>query len=162
MSKNISSKLFAVKTTGGQEKIVARLIYNKVFTRKLPIFSILVIDEMKGYVFLEAGNAQVISEVISGLKHVKGLVSGMLQYEDIEKFLITKPIISELRIGDIVEIIAGPFKGMKAKINRIELARSEVTVVLLDVPYQLPVTVDASYLKLSQQAKSTPSSEGLS
>lgn len=162
MSKNISSKLFAVKTTRGQEKIVARLIYNKVFTRKLPIFSILVIDEMKGYVFLEAGNAQVISEVISGLKHVKGLVSGMLQYEDIEKFLITKPIISELRIGDIVEIIAGPFKGMKAKINRIELARSEVTVVLLDVPYQLPVTVDASYLKLSQQAKSTPSSEGLS
>jgi transcriptional antiterminator NusG len=162
MSKNISSKLFAVKTTGGQEKIVARLIYNKVFTRKLPIFSILVIDEMKGYVFLEASNAQVISEVISGLKHVKGLVSGMLQYEDIEKFLITKPIISELRIGDIVEIIAGPFKGMKAKINRIELARSEVTVVLLDVPYQLPVTVDASYLKLSQQAKSTPSSEGLS
>lgn len=159
MAKDISSKLFAVKTTGGQEKIVARLIYNKALTRKLPISSILVVDEMKGYVFLEAVNAQVISEVVSGLKHVKGLVSGMLKYEDIEKFLITKPIISELKVDDIVEIVAGPFKGMRAKINRIELARSEVTVVLLDAPYQLPVTVDASYLKLPSQAKSQSSPE---
>ncbi len=154
MSKNLSSKLFAIKTTGGQEKIVARLIHNKVSTRKLPISSILVLDEMKGYVFLEASNAQVISEVVSGLKHVKGFVQGILQYQDIEKFLVFKPIISELKVDDIVEIVAGPFKGMRAKIDRIELARSEVTVVLLDAPYQLPVTVDASYLKLSSQAKS--------
>ncbi|MEM3383432.1 MAG: transcription elongation factor Spt5 [Nitrososphaerales archaeon] len=159
MSKNLSSKLFAVKTTGGQEKIVARLIYNKLSTRKLPISSVLVADEMKGYVFIEADNAQVISEVISGLKHVKGLVPGMLKYDDIEKFLIVKPIISELKVDDIVEIVAGPFKGMRAKINRIELTRSEVTVVLLDAPYQLPVTVDASYLKLIPQAKISPSSE---
>ncbi|MEM3437018.1 MAG: transcription elongation factor Spt5 [Nitrososphaerales archaeon] len=159
MSKNPSNKLFAVKTTGGQEKIVARLIYNKVSTRKLPISSILVVDEMKGYVLIEASNAQVISEVTSGLKHVKGLVPGMLNYEDIERFLIAKPIISELKVDDIVEIVAGPFKGMRAKINRIESARSEVTVVLLDAPYQLPVTVDASYLKIIPQTKSPSSSE---
>ncbi|MGB9660272.1 MAG: transcription elongation factor Spt5 [Nitrososphaerales archaeon] len=158
MSKNLPSKLFAIKTTGGQEKIVARLIHNKVFTRKLPISSILVLDEMKGYVFLEASNAQVISEVVSGLKHVKGFVPGMVQYQDIEKFLMFKPIISELKAGDIVEIVAGPFKGMRAKIDRIELARLEVTVVLLDAPYQLPVTVDANYLKLSSQAKIPPPS----
>ena len=148
MSKR-PSKLFAVKTTGGQEKMVAEFIANRASTRKLPIYSIILLEDMKGYVFLETDNAQVASEAISGLKHVKGLVPGMIQYQDIEKFLVTKPIISELKVDDIVEIIAGPFKGMRAKINRIELARSEVTVVLLDAPYQLPVTIDANYLKPS-------------
>ncbi|MGQ9469745.1 MAG: transcription elongation factor Spt5 [Nitrososphaerales archaeon] len=154
MSKKLSSRLFAIKTTGGQEKIVAEFVANRVSNRKLPVYSMLVLDDMKGYVFLEADNAQVVSEAISGLKHVRGLVPGMIQYQDIEKFLITKPIISELKVDDIVEIIAGPFKGMRAKVNRIELTRSEVTVVLLDAPYQLPVTIDASYLKPSSQAKS--------
>ena len=143
------SRLFAVKTTGGQEKMVADFVANRASSRKLSTYSILVLDNMKGYVFLETDNAQVVSEAVSGLKHVKGLVPGMIQFQDIEKFLITKPIISELKVDDIVEIIAGPFKGMRAKINRIELARSEVTVVLLDAPYQLPVTIDANYLKPS-------------
>jgi len=151
------SRLFAVKTTGGQEKMVAEFIANRISTRKLSVYSILVLDNMKGYVFLETDNAQVVSEAVSGLKHVKGLVPGMIQFQDIEKFLITKPIISELKVDDIVEIVAGPFKGMRAKINRIELARSEVTVILLDAPYQLPVTIDASYLKLSSYAKSESS-----
>jgi len=151
------SRVFAVKTTGGQEKMVADFIANRASTRKLSIYSILVLDNMKGYVFLETDNAQVVSEAVSGLKHVKGLVPGMIQFQDIEKFLITKPIISELKVDDIVEIVAGPFKGMRAKINRIELARSEVTVILLDAPYQLPVTIDASYLKLSSYAKSESS-----
>jgi transcriptional antiterminator NusG len=147
------SRLFAVKTTGGQEKMVAEFIANRISTRKLSVYSILVLDNMKGYVFLETDNAQVVSEAVSGLKHVKGLVPGMIKFQDIEKFLISKPIISELKVDDIVEIVAGPFKGMRAKINRIELARSEVTVILLDAPYQLPVTIDASYLKLSSQTK---------
>jgi transcriptional antiterminator NusG len=56
-------------------------------------------------------------------------------------------------VNDVVEIIAGPFKGMRAKITRIEVARSEVTVLLMDAPYQLPVTVDASYLKIVEKAK---------
>ncbi len=146
-------RLFAVKATGGQEKMVADFVANRASKKKLSIYSVLVLDDMKGYVFLETDNAQVVSEAVSGLKHVKGLVPGIMQFQDIEKFLITKPVISELKVDDIIEIIAGPFKGMRAKINRIEMARSEVTVILLDAPYQLPVTIDASYLKPSSKAK---------
>ncbi len=148
MSEKSNCKIYAVKTTGGQEKIVAKLVTNRVSVRKLPICAIMVLDDIKGYILLEADNAQVVNEAVSGLKHVKGQVPGMIQHEDIEKFFIIKPIISELTIGDIVEIIAGPFKGMKAKINRIEVSRSEATIILFDVPYQLPVTIDVNYLKI--------------
>ena len=48
-----------------------------------------------------------------------------------------------------VEVIGGPFQGMKATITRVDHDKEEATVILLDAPYQLPVTVDANYLKPS-------------
>jgi transcriptional antiterminator NusG len=56
-------------------------------------------------------------------------------------------VVTELNIDDIVEVSAGPFKSMKAKITRVDYEKQEVTVLLLDSPYQIPVTVDANYLK---------------
>lgn len=108
---------------------------------------------MKGYIFVEGDNAQVVSDSASGFKHLKTQVPGILKFKDIEKFLVTKSIIEELKVNDIVEVVAGPFKGMKAKITSLEKGKGEVTILLLDAPYPLPVTVDAGYLKLVQGAK---------
>jgi len=58
-----------------------------------------------------------------------------------------------LSVNDVVEIVAGPFKGMRARIDRLEVSRGEATIVLLDTPYQLPVTVDANYLKLIKKTE---------
>lgn len=148
-----SSFIFPVKTTGGQERTVATFVANRAAQKKKPIFSILALDTWKGYVLFEAPNSQVVDESIQGFKHVRSKIPGMMQYQDIEKFLVTKSMVAELNDGDIVEIVAGPFKGMRAKISRVEQAKQEVTVVLLDTPYQLPVTVDAAYLKIVEKAK---------
>jgi transcriptional antiterminator NusG len=142
-----------VKTTGGQERTVATFVANKAMQKKKPIYSILALDTWKGYVLFEAPNSQVVDESIQGFKHVRSKIPGMMQFQDIEKFLVTKSMVAELSDGDIVEIVAGPFKTMRAKIARIEAAKQEVTVVLLDTPYQLPVTVDAAYLKIVEKAK---------
>ena len=53
-------------------------------------------------------------------------------------------------MDSIVEITGGPFKGMNATVSRVDHEKEEATVVLLDAAYQLPVTVDANYLKLSE------------
>ena len=75
--------------------------------------------------------------------------AGELQFEDIEGYLIKKSTVSTLQVDNVVEIAGGPFKGMKATITRIDHDKEEATVILLDAPYQLPVTVDANYLKAS-------------
>ena len=151
MSEAISGRIFAVKTAGRQEKTVATFVATRAEIREKKVYSVLVFDTMKGYVFLEAPDAQVVSESISGFKHVKSQVPGIIRFHDIEKFLVTKSILTELDIGDKVEVVTGPFKGMHANITRIESVRKEVTVILLDAPYQLPVTVDADYLKILQK-----------
>ena len=152
-SNVLLSRFFAVKTTGGQEKTVASFVHTRISVKNKNVYSILVIDNLKGYVFFEAPNAHVVSESVSGFKHVRSQVPGMIQFQDMEKFLITKSVIAELEVNDIVEVVAGPFKGMRAKIDRLESSRREVTMVLLDAPYQLPVTVDANYLKMVEKAK---------
>jgi transcriptional antiterminator NusG len=147
-----NSSIFPVKTTGGQERTVATFVANRAVQKSKQIYSILALDTWKGYVLFEAPNSQVVDESIQGFKHVRSKIPGMMQYQDIEKFLVTKSMVAELNDGDMVEIVAGPFKGMRAKISRVEQAKQEVTVVLLDTPYQFPVTVDAAYLKLVQRA----------
>lgn len=159
MSQTLSTRIFAVKTTGGQEKTVAKFVGDRLEKKKQEgkesqVYSILVLEAQKSYVFFEAPNAQAVSDAISGFKHVKGMVPGYIQFSDIEKFLVDKSIISDVGVGDVIEIVAGPFKGMKAKINRVEPQRSEVTVMLLDAPYQLPVTVDVGFIKIISRATS--------
>lgn len=151
MSSESPSKFFAIRTTGGQEHVVAKLLENRIAIKKLGIQSILVLDNLKGYIVIEAPDANIVYEALTGIRHVRGQIRGELQFKDIEGFLIKKPTVTELSVDDIVEIIGGPFKGMRAKITRVDYEKQEATVILLDAPYQLPVTVDANYLKLVQK-----------
>jgi len=142
-----NSKFFAIRTTGGQEHIVVNLAQNRINSKKIAVRSILLLDSFKGYIIIEAPNSNIAYDALIGVRHVKGQIRGELPYKDIENYLVKRPVVSELNIDDTVEVIAGPFKSMKAKITRVDYEKQEATVLLLDSPYQIPVTVDANYLK---------------
>lgn len=142
------SHLFAIRTTGGQEKMVLGLLQNRIKTKKINLQSVLLVDNLKGYVVVEALNANDAFSAIQGIRHIRGQLRGELEFKDIEGYLIEKSVVKELTVDKTVEIIGGPFKGMKATITRVDQEKEEATVILLDAPYQLPVTVDANYLKL--------------
>lgn len=141
------SKFFAIRITGGQERVVANILHTKITTKKLKILSILVLENFKGYIIVEAPDANVAYEALSGVRHVRGQIRGELPFKDIEGYLVKKPVVTELSIDNMVEVVAGPFKSMKAKVIRVDYEKQEATVVLLDSPYQIPVTVDANYLR---------------
>jgi transcriptional antiterminator NusG len=145
------SHFFAIRTTGGQEKVVLNLLQNRVRTQNIIIQSVLLVDNLKGYVVLEAVDVNQAFNAIQGIRHIRGQLRGELEFKDIEGYLVKKSTVSELAVDKVVEIIGGPFKGMKATVTRIDHDKEEATVILLDAPYQLPVTVDANYLKLSTE-----------
>jgi transcriptional antiterminator NusG len=147
IQSSTDSKFFAIRTTGGQERVVANLLQTRANAKKLLIRSIIVLDSFKGYIIVEAPDSNVAYEALAGIRHVRGQIRGDLPFKDIEGYLVKKPVVSELSTNDTVEVIAGPFKSMKAKITRVDYEKQEATVVLLDSPYQIPVTVDANYLK---------------
>ena len=143
------SHFFAIRTTGGQEKIVLRVLENRVKQKNINIQSVLLVDNLKGYVVIEALGASEAFNAIQGVRHIRGQLRGELEFKDIEGYLVKVSTVTELAVDKIGEIIGGQFKGMKATVTRVDFDKEEATVILLDAPYQLPVTVDANYLKLS-------------
>ncbi|MBM3898322.1 MAG: transcription elongation factor Spt5 [Thaumarchaeota archaeon] len=147
----VPSRIYAVKTTGGQEKSVASFVGSRAQLKGKSIYAILVLEHQKGYVFFEAPNAQAVDDAIVGFKHIKSKIPGNIMFEDIQKFLAPKVSAQEFGRDDIVEVVAGPFKGMRAKISRVE--KNDATFILLDAPYQMPVTTDINSLRLIEKAK---------
>ncbi|HDN62433.1 transcription elongation factor Spt5 [Candidatus Bathyarchaeota archaeon] len=148
-----STSIFVVRTTAGQEKNVADLVSARVELKKIPIKSILVPESLKGYIFLEAEGPHYVEEAIAGIKHIRSRVPGKVDLSEVERYIISKPVIEELDVNDIIEIISGPFKGMKAKITRIDSSKNEVTLELLEAAFTLPITVHSDYVKLVEKAK---------
>jgi transcriptional antiterminator NusG len=152
--KKTPTSVFAVRTTAGQEKNVANMIAIRVETGKLPIKAVLVPEMMKGYVFVEAEGPHFVEQAISGIKHVRSRVPGLVSFNEVERYVVVKPVIEELGVNDIVEVVGGPFKGMRAKITQIDKGKEEVTLELLEATFTLPITVHADYVRLVERAKS--------
>ncbi|MEM2419666.1 MAG: transcription elongation factor Spt5 [Candidatus Bathyarchaeia archaeon] len=148
-----STKIFAVRITTGQERNVAKLVAARIELNKIPVKAILVPDTLRGYIFIEAEGPHLVEQAIAGIKHVKTRVPDFVDFSEIEKYIVRKPVIEELSENDIVEVTGGPFKGMRAKITRIDRAKEEVTLELLEATFTLPITVHADYVKLVEKAK---------
>jgi len=147
------TKIFVVKTTTGQERNVARLIASKVEMNHIPIKALLVPDTLKGYVFVEADGPHLVEEAIVGLRHVRSRIPGLVSFNEIERYIVRKPVMEDLNEDDVVEITGGPFKGMRAKITRLDKSKGEVTLELLEATFTLPITVHSDYVKLVEKAK---------
>ena len=69
-------------------------------------------------------------------------------YEEIKNMLQPKIEDVKIEIGDIVEMIAEPFKNEKAKVTRIDRQKGEVVVSLLGASVPIPVTVKLDNVKV--------------
>jgi transcriptional antiterminator NusG len=151
--------VFAVRTTVGQERNVSNLVTGRIEANKIPISAILVPETLKGYIFIEAHGPHIVEEAITGIKHVRSRVPGVVSFSEIEKYIIVRPIIEDLDVNDLVEVIGGPFKGMKAKITDIDRSKEEVTIELLEATFTLPITVHADFVKITEKGRQTKAEE---
>jgi len=146
-------QIYAVRTTSGQENTVADLLTARVALKKLPVVSILSPEVIKGYIFLEAAGPHFVDEAIAGVKHARARTKGVISVPAIERFFASKPVIEDLRVGALVEVVGGPFRGLRAKITDIDKSKEELTIELLEEGFAtLPITVHADYVKLVSES----------
>ncbi len=144
---------FAIRTTAGQEYNVAVMIYNRIRTGKYKVYSIVVVPELKGLVIIEADAQYEAQRAAYGLKHFRGMISGKIKFEEIEKLLKPKPMIEQISIGDLVEIIRGPFSGMRGRVVEIDKGKNEIRVEIAEAAFPLPAIINAEDVKIVQRAK---------
>lgn len=139
---------YAVKVTGGQEVNVALMIEERVRDNNInEIFSIIVPPNMKGYVIVEATGSHIVKFIISGLRHARGVAPGLVTREDLEKMISKKAVAPVIKVGDFVEVISGPFRGMQGKVVRVEEAKGEVVLNILESNFPIPVTMSLDQVR---------------
>ena len=143
--------IYTIKTVVGRENIVLDSITSKAKLENLDIKSLVHPEEIKGYVFVE-GDLKDVERAVQMVPHVRGLIKNPVEFNQIQRFLQPKIVEIELNVGDIVEVIGGPFKGEKGKVTRYDKVKREVTIELLEVTVPIPVTVSAEFIKLLEKA----------
>lgn len=151
--------IMAVKTSIGHERTVADTLAARAKEKDIGVFSILAPATLRGYVFVESMNPDRLEEVVRGIRRARGLAKGAkgepgeATFAEIEHFLTPKPIVSGIMEGDIVELVAGPFKGEKARVQKIDEAKEEITVELFEAMVPIPITVRGDSVRVLEKEK---------
>ncbi len=151
-TETIPSGIYALKTTINQEKAVGHMVGHKA--KKQPdvgVVAVLSPPELRGYVLIEAYDRDMLEKLIKGVPHARGLVQGETALAEVEHFLTPKPAVAGIAEGDIVELVAGPFKGERARVQRIDAGKEEITVELFEAMVPIPVTVRGDSVRVLQK-----------
>jgi transcriptional antiterminator NusG len=143
-------RIFAIKTQVGQERNVADMLEAKIKKAKgkAPIFSVLAPQELRGYLFVEGGDKQAVENIVKAISYARTLLGGEVPFTEIEHFLTPVSAVAKISEGDIVELIAGPFRGEKAKVTRIDENKEEITVELFEAMVPIPITVKGEQVRV--------------
>jgi LSU ribosomal protein L24A len=137
--------IFAVKTTASQERTVADMIANK---ERSEIQAVVAPDQLTSYVMIEAQDSAVLERIMDEIPHARSIIQGTSSMTEVEHFLSPTPDVEGIAEGDIVELIAGPFKGEKAQVQRIDEGKDQVTVELYEATVPIPVTVRGDQIRV--------------
>lgn len=179
LSWDSENVILILKTQVGQERRVAETLTNKARKFKLPVISILSPAELRGYVFIETDDVHAIEKGIRGVSYARALVARNEEVRDeegnfvkdrrgkivterkpvetpfseIAHFLTPVSAVAKIAEGDIVELVSGPFRGEKAKVTRVDDAREEITVELIDSMVPIPITVKGENVRVLEKGQ---------
>ena len=116
--------------------------------KKLEVYSVIRPHGMRGYIFLEASARGDAEQAAFNVPYARGILPKEIEYGEIEHMLEQVKKEINIRKNDIAEIISGPFKREKCKVTRIDKAKEEVVVELLEAAVPIPITVKMDAIKV--------------
>lgn len=144
----VRQSIMAIKTSIGHEKAVADTLYGRAKRKDTGIYSILAPEKLRGYVLVETINPDGLGKLVKGIKRARGVIEGDIPFTEIDHFLTPKPLVAGIVVGDIVELIAGPFKGEKARVQQIDESKEEITVELFEAVVPIPITIRGDHVRV--------------
>jgi len=143
--------VLAIKTSRGYEREVADTLLARAEEKPDVVFAMLVPSSLRGYVFAEGMSFEGVREMLKGIRKARGLVEGETTLKEVEPLLVPKITVEGFVEGAIVELISGPFKGEKARVKKIDQAKEEITVELIEAVVPIPVTVRGDHVRMLEK-----------
>ncbi|MFH1396341.1 MAG: transcription elongation factor Spt5 [archaeon] len=142
-------QIYAVRTAANREDQVVDYLISKLEKEtQLGIYAVIRPHGMRGYIFVEAASQSDAEMALHRVPYARGLLPAEIPYPEIEHMLEQVKVEMNIRKNDIVEIISGPFKREKAKVNRVNKIKDEVVVELLEAAVPIPITVSMDSVKV--------------
>ena len=150
-----TQSIMVLKTQIDQEKSVADALFSKAQSGsgEKDIYAILSPAGLRGYVFVEGMNTDRLREKTRDIKKARSFIDGETDIEEIGPYLIPMSAVVGIVEGDIVELVNGPFKGEKARVQQIDQAKEEITVELIEAMVPIPVTVKGDSVRVIEKER---------
>jgi len=145
--------IFILKVSANKEDQVLDLVADRVEKQSLNVFSIARPHGLRGYVLIEADSRETAETAAYNLAYVKNLLPKIVTYNDVKNMIVPEVAAINIEKGDIVEIIAEPFKKEKAKVVRVDKSKEEVVVELLEATVPIPITVKLDNVRVIRREK---------
>jgi len=142
------TKIFSIKTQVGKEQNTADLLNSRSKRSDLDVASILVTPELRGYICVEGYDKERLKDVIKTISYARTVLDGDIPISQIEHFLVPTSAVAKISEGDVVEMVAGPFRGETAKVTHIDDAKEEITVELFESVVPIPITVRGEQVRV--------------
>ena len=160
MAETDSTKLYAVRVQVGREEATADMLVMRA-RRKVKeegietgLKAVIAPEELRGYVIIEVEElTDELRDLIHDLPDTRGIVEKPMDFEEIEHYFAPKPEAVEISEGDVVEILSGPFKGEKARVEQIDKGKEEITVALIEAIVKIPVTVKGEAVRILEKER---------
>jgi len=140
--------IYALRTTANREDQVLAFVSSNAARKKLGVYSVIAPHGMRGYIFVEAADRHEAEQAVFGVPYAKGLLPNEILYKEIEHMLEQVKKDVNIQKNDIAEILSGPFKREKCKITRVDKAKDEVVVELLEAAVPIPITLKIDAVKV--------------
>ena len=166
MYGDVSSYLYILKTSIGQEQNVAREIQARLSGSgslkeiQDEVFGVLSPHFMRGYIFVEASALHHVEKLIgrvgvstTPMKNCRKVLGGESPLGDVLPYLEPKAATAGIEEGCIVEIHGGAFRGQAARVTRVTESKEEVTVELFEAAVPVALTVRADQVRVTQRVE---------
>ncbi len=149
------NKIYALKTTANKErKVVDDIVKLLKDHPEFDIKAIMAPDELRGYVLVETPDEYArMEQIVRLIPNARAVVKGETSFAEVEHFLEPKAAVAGIDEGTIVELIAGPFKGEKAVVKRVDAGKEEITVELYESMVPIPITVRGDNVRVIEKAQ---------
>ena len=153
--------IFVLRTTANREDQVMDFVTSNAVKKKLEVYSVIRTHGMRSYIFIESATKTDAEQAAFNIPYARGILDKPVKYSEIEHMLEQVKHEMNIQKNDIVEIISGPFKRENAKVTRIDKAKEEVVVELLEAAVPIPITVKMDAVKVIRRETETtqPSEE---
>lgn len=145
---------FIVRTAPGKEDKFMDSAY-KMISKKEDhgIYALFRPESVKGYIFAEAETLTKVVDAFRNVPNSKGVIRKEIPFTELEQYFDKEAQKVNVNERDIVEVVAGPFKGDQGRVTRLVPGKDEVVIEPLNSPVPIPITLSIDDVRVITEEK---------